>query len=136
MDNNIQFFIAVKALIVFNGKFLIVRRSNQARDMHGVWELPGGRLEFGESPEYALLREIKEEVGLELTTLKVVNSWTFMKTDRCQIVGLNFLCRPVNNIVRLSHEHSDYVWIGKQDIDTYLPKDIAMDLYDMEINTF
>jgi mutator protein MutT len=45
---------------------ILTRRSEQLRDHAGQWALPGGRIDAGESPEQAALREIREEVGLEL----------------------------------------------------------------------
>jgi len=61
-----RFFFAVKALIPDGDLILIVRRSERARGHHGLWELPGGRLEFGETPEEAIVREVREEAGLEI----------------------------------------------------------------------
>lgn len=47
--------------------FIITRRASQLRDHAGQWALPGGRLESGEDPGQAALRELHEEVGLELS---------------------------------------------------------------------
>lgn len=136
MDNLIQFFIAVKALIVSNEKFLIIRRSSQARDNEGAWELPGGRLEFGESPQNALIREVSEEVGLEVSDSRIISSWTFMKNESTQVVGLTFICRVSAGEVTLSHEHDDFIWISKQEISKYLSKRVADNLYKIDLHSF
>jgi 8-oxo-dGTP diphosphatase len=62
-----KYFCAVKALIFKDDKFLIVKRSLEARGDPHSWEFPGGRLEFKESPETAIVREVKEETALDVT---------------------------------------------------------------------
>ena len=64
-----RFFVAVKALLFDQDKLLLVKRSDKARGEHHYWELPGGRMEFGETPEGALLRELAEETGLSAKIL-------------------------------------------------------------------
>lgn len=58
--------VAVAIITDFEHKVLITRRS-QKSSQGGLWEFPGGKLEGDESPEAALIREIKEEVGLAIT---------------------------------------------------------------------
>lgn len=64
--------VGVGALI-FNdeGKFLVCLRGPGARNEQGKWEIPGGKLEFGETLADCLVREIKEEVGLEIEVLEL-----------------------------------------------------------------
>ena len=51
-----------------DGRVLIERRRDDARSYPGVHDSPGGHLEPGESPEAALIREMREELGIELTS--------------------------------------------------------------------
>ncbi|MFT5036509.1 MAG: 8-oxo-dGTP pyrophosphatase MutT (NUDIX family) [Candidatus Azotimanducaceae bacterium] len=46
------------------GHFLFCKRSNNSRDEHGCWEIPGGGLKHGETIEEGMLRELKEELGV------------------------------------------------------------------------
>lgn len=55
----------VAAIIEFNGKFLACRRASH-KVSAGLWEFPGGKVEDGESAETALLREIREELDIEI----------------------------------------------------------------------
>ena len=48
-----------------NGNFVLHRRSAACRDERGKWDCGGGKLEFGEEPEAAALREVKEEYGVD-----------------------------------------------------------------------
>lgn len=61
------------ALIVSNGRVLLARRPNESRH-GGKWEFPGGKQETGESLEACLKREIMEELGVDITDLKHLDS--------------------------------------------------------------
>lgn len=54
------------ALIDTDGRVLIAKRA-QGKSMAGLWEFPGGKLEPGERPEEALIRELREELGVDVT---------------------------------------------------------------------
>lgn len=113
------FFVAVKALLFFDGKFLLVKRSDNARGEHSYWEFPGGRLEFGETPEEALNRELKEETGLSAKIIRPLQTWSFFRGDDTQIVGITFLCKADSDIVQLSSEHDAFSWTTFDELDQY-----------------
>lgn len=71
--------ISSYALILKEDKLLLCRISNQVKGSAGKWTLPGGGIEFGESPEDAAIREVKEETGLdiEITRIAKINSHVF-----------------------------------------------------------
>ncbi len=100
-------YFATKALIVNEGKFLAVHKSNVNYDLY---ELPGGRLEFGETPEETLEREIKEELSIKLNPVKIIDTWTFISDDY-QIVGVIYLCTIKDGTITLSEEHDKYKWL-------------------------
>lgn len=56
--------VVVGAAVLIDGRLLAARRSAPA-ELAGRWELPGGKVEPGESPEQALVRELREELGVE-----------------------------------------------------------------------
>jgi 8-oxo-dGTP diphosphatase len=58
--------VAAAALVDADGRVLIARRP-QHKEMGGLWEFPGGKVGEGERPEIALIRELKEELGIDVT---------------------------------------------------------------------
>lgn len=58
--------VAAVALVDIDGRLLIARRP-EGKPMAGLWEFPGGKVEAGERPETALLRELKEELGIDVS---------------------------------------------------------------------
>jgi 8-oxo-dGTP diphosphatase len=59
--------VAAVALVDADGRVLIAQRP-EGRTMAGLWEFPGGKVDRGETPEQALVRELHEELGIETAT--------------------------------------------------------------------
>ncbi|MGL1893658.1 MAG: NUDIX domain-containing protein [Spirochaetaceae bacterium] len=104
MEKKISF--AVKGLITKENKILIMKRSDA-----GIWELPGGRLEFGETAEETLIREMSEETGLEVQPHNIVGTWNKFFGD-WQITGIIYTCTALDYNITISSEHSDYKWVS------------------------
>ncbi len=116
--------IGVKAIIEKDNKILLIKRSAAYGEISNSWDIPGGRTEFGEEPEEGLKREIKEETGLELETIKLVlDVSTVFKNQEKQIIRVTYLCTVKNNNIQLSHEHTDMQWITKQELKNIEFKD-------------
>ena len=111
--------IAVRGLIIHDGKILLMERSKEARGEFGYWELPGGGLEFGEAPEEALKREIDEEVQMKVEILSPLSVWHYIRKEQVQIIGFTFLCKALTTDVILSDEHVNYAWIHHSEIIHY-----------------
>lgn len=56
--------VSAVALIDVDGRVLLAQRP-EGKSMAGLWEFPGGKVELGETPEHALIRELHEELGIE-----------------------------------------------------------------------
>ncbi len=116
-----DFRVAVKAFIVNQGKELLIlkRREN---DVHkpGAWDIPGGRLELGENPRDGLKRETKEETDLDIDILNPLRVHHFTRDDGQKITMLVFLCKPSSEEVKLSGEHTEFLWIPMEQAETKL----------------
>lgn len=124
---NIRFHITVKAIVIYRQKILILKRVRPSSDGLGYWELPGGGLEYGETPHEALIRELKEETGLDIKIIKPVYTFTAIRPDY-QTVGIGFLTIPTNDRVQLSHEHTDYQFVSSTELLQYIDKKIYDDI--------
>lgn len=71
-----EMVVVLKGFILHEGKVLIVQRANDDEVGGGTWELAGGKIHFGEDLEAALLREIQEEVGLDVTAERILYATT------------------------------------------------------------
>lgn len=107
--------IAVKSVIIKEGKVLLIKR--RPNDVHkpGQWEFPGGRLDVGEDPFEGLKRETREETRLEVEIEMPVDVHYFARDDGQVITMIIFLCRALSHEIKLSEEHTDYKWV---DLDT------------------
>lgn len=112
LTNNQQVLVAVYAFIVNeNGKFLLVKRS-EMDTMPGLWEMPGGKIEFGEEIKPALIREVQEETGLTVEVLNPLAVKADTEGER-HLIRISFMTKAKSNEVRLSSEHSEYRWVDK-----------------------
>jgi len=112
--------IAVKAFIINeNDELLLIKRRESDSNAAGAWEIPGGRLNSGENPFEGLKRETKEETELDIEILNPLNIQYFTKDDKQKITMLIFLCKPLSNSIKLSEEHTEYIWA---DLDQALSK--------------
>lgn len=97
-------------LVLFNdGRVLLLKRPN------GLWEFPGGAVEWGESPESAAIREAREESGINATgiSLLTVTSATYPKGDsEKHSVYIVYRGQSPTEEVVLSKEHVEYRWLS------------------------
>ncbi|MDE1858635.1 MAG: NUDIX domain-containing protein [Thaumarchaeota archaeon] len=97
------------------GKMLVVKR---AEPPHlGLWAFPGGKVEEGESPLEAAIRETEEEVGLKVKVEGIFDVVTYLPDqlgdgDWKQVVLIDYLARPEGGRVVLNGESSDFRWVS------------------------
>lgn len=124
---NIKFHITVKGIVIYRHQVLILKRVKPSSDGLGYWELPGGGLEYGETPHQALIRELKEETNLDIKILKPVYTFTAVR-PHYQTVGIGFLCVPTHNHVIISSEHTEYKFVNSSELLEYLDEKIYNDI--------
>lgn len=105
-----SFRVALKAIIEKDGKFLALRRSAKEEIFENIWDIPGGRMEFGEQPIEALRREVKEETSLNIDIIKPISTWTFFLGET-QVVGITYAAKYISGDVELSDEHKEFKWL-------------------------
>ena len=86
--------VGVGAIIVNNqGRLFLARRGPKAKNERGLWEFPGGSVEFGETMAAALQREIREEFGIEITVGKLLDVVDhILKAEGQHWISPTFLC--------------------------------------------
>ena len=124
---NIRFHITVKGIVVYHRRVLLLKRARPSTDGLGYWELPGGGLEYGETPNQALIRELKEETGLQIDVVKQAYTFTKIRSDY-QTVGIGYLSITHSDKIVLSDEHTDYLWCEIEDLQNYLCEEIYNDI--------
>jgi len=106
--------ISVRALIKSDEKVLLVRRSGGTPQYVGQYELPGGKVEYGEDPEASVRREVNEELGIEagpLQLYKVVSWIDTVQRDTQHIIVVYLVgLAATSTKISLSSEHDKFIW--------------------------
>lgn len=89
----------------------------------GLWEMPGGGVEWGEDPKDAVVREIEEEAGLMIEAVKPLAIKSSMSPKGNHVIRIAYLCKLIkpDQEVTLSEEHSAFQWVSLDTLpDLYL----------------
>ena len=113
----------VVGLICQNGKVLIGLRPKENLTKHhqpmpGYWELPGGKLEWGEHPEEALKRELKEELNItaEIDNLKIAHNYAYSSSHAVLLLFYKVISwrGEIKNLY-----HTDLQWVEPSQLQNY-----------------
>lgn len=122
MKNLVQKVIA-GGVIFYKGKVLIIKRASDEDVLPDLWELPSGKKEPLENITDTCKREVKEETGIDVEIIKLLNAFNFVveKPDETRdVTEIDFLTKPAGPAeVKLSSEHQAFAWITEQEIDNY-----------------
>jgi 8-oxo-dGTP diphosphatase len=110
--------VAACALVDADHRVLIARRP-EGKAMAGLWEFPGGKVEAGETPEACLIRELKEELGLDVTE-NCLAPLTFASHgyDRFHLLMPLYVCRVWDGIAT-PREGQLLKWVRPNDMSDF-----------------
>lgn len=114
--------VVVGSIIFDKDKILILKRHENEDVFPNLWEIPGGTVEFNEDVESALVRETKEEAGLDVKVIRPISTFDYTREKEnflVHVIQINFLVEKIGGIVRLSSEHDNFAWISKEGINKY-----------------
>ena len=113
-------YFVVTGIVKHNGKVLILKKSPKDWNYPNRWSFCSGYVKEFESAEDTVLREIKEETGLNARIIK--NGKLFQKDDKINgksWVIMPFLCEVKSRDIKLDHENTEFRWINYKDIKKY-----------------
>ena len=106
----------VAAVIEHNEKYLCVQRGiNKYEYISKKWEFPGGKVEANESPENALIREIQEELHLNIHSLQFLITVEHPYPD-FHLTMHTYLCKTEQSVPKLT-EHLAYRWLSMNELE-------------------
>ena len=110
--------VVAVALIDTDGRVLIAQRP-EGKQLAGLWEFPGGKVEPGERPEQALIRELNEELGIDVNEACLA-PFVFASHayDSFHLLMPLYLCRRWNGVV-VAREHSALAWVKPNKLSDY-----------------
>lgn len=105
---------AVGAFLVEGGELLLVKRAQEPGA--GKWSVPGGAIEVGEKAEEALRREVREELGINISSTRLLDIYDSIFLDekgrvRYHYVIIEFIAKPSSRTIKPSEEIIDYIWV-------------------------
>ena len=111
-DTRRGFLVCVVFVIERDGRILLLKRSRAKDHAPGEWESGSGGVLPGETPQAAVVREAKEETGLAVEIVGVIDAFHFYRgAERRETIGISFHCRVAAGEVTLSEEHEEARWV-------------------------
>ncbi|WP_047915128.1 NUDIX hydrolase [Lactococcus piscium] len=116
---NDNFRFAVELLIKHNGKYLLCKRSSDAKIAPGIWNIPAGKVKYNEGIEEALIRECAEETNLKVSNVSYLD-YNFINKEHKRIVYLYVTeVADISDLRIDDGEFDEWEWIKAEDVDNY-----------------
>lgn len=147
MENQYLHEVAITAIIIKDGKYLITRRSKNKRRFPGMWTVPGGKMEtddYLKLPkdtefywynvlERTLKREVKEEVGIDIDNIEYITSLATVHKDGSPSLVISCAADYVSGDVKLQEGETDeFAWVSLEEAKDY---DLIDGIYDELVMT-
>jgi 8-oxo-dGTP diphosphatase len=116
----------VSCAVIMEGDRVLVTRRSEHMPHPLKWEFPGGKLKPGETPEACLIREIREELGVEISVVSLLPP-VFYRYSHLNIKLIPFVCAIRRGKIELK-EHLDYYWVPRSQLESldWLEADIEV----------
>jgi len=107
--------LTVDGVVIRRGHLLLVQRGREP--FRGRWALPGGFVEYGETVEAAVVREVREEAGLETRVIRLLGVYSHPERDpRGHTVSVVFLLEVVGGTLRGGDDAARATWFSLDDL--------------------
>ncbi len=122
-----RYAIMVKGIVRYEDKYLLVQRwyDDRIEDPY-QWEFVDGKIEFGEAPDRAVIRLIREQTGLEPIIDRIAYTWSYMVGD-VHHIGISYECMTLEDEVILSEELHDFRFVPKEEFGDYITNEKLLD---------
>ncbi|PIZ62319.1 hypothetical protein CO051_05540 [Candidatus Roizmanbacteria bacterium CG_4_9_14_0_2_um_filter_39_13] len=106
------------AVIKKKDEYLFTLRVDTYKDLNGKWQIPGGGVDFGETPIEALHREVREELGIEVTVLQENPQVKTIMRKNWQGILLCYLCEMKDTTAKivLNEEATEWKWMSLEEL--------------------
>lgn len=108
--------IVAAAVVIRDGRVLLTRRAD-GQHLAGMWEFPGGKLEEGEPPEDAVVRECREECGIEVEVSGILDVTHHAYPEK-EVLLLFYRCELCAGEVQ-HLQVADHAWVAPAELDDY-----------------
>lgn len=112
--------VMIKGVVRYEDKYLLVQRwyDDRIADPY-QWEFIDGSLEYGEKPDRAVLRLVKEQTGLDAVIQKILYTWSYM-VGEVHHIGIAYECMALGDEVILSEELHDSCFVMGDELKDYI----------------
>ncbi len=124
-----QPIVGVGGVVIANGRALLVKRGSPP--LEGQWSIPGGLLEIGETLMEGVRRELREETGIEVRPLDLIEVFERIELDgsgkaRYHYVVLDYLCEATGGDARAGSDVTQVAWVKPEELASYSISSTAM----------
>ena len=111
--------IVVSIALINNENEILLSKRPEKKHLSGFWEFPGGKVEEGETPEKALIREVKEELNIDINKKCIAPlSFSEFNYNNFQLLLLLYICRRWDG-VPMSMENNKLEWVKPNMLRNY-----------------
>ena len=111
--------IVVGVVVDEQGRLLLGKRKSRERQWNGQWELLGGKIHHGETPEEAVIRELREEAGIEVLPTRLLGSFTSvwdLGNEKIHVLILGYSCELMAGTPKPSSAHHELSWFSRDQL--------------------